>query len=75
MPSKGKQEVHEFYCTKCGKRGIPIVRQASHFREKGHLKKLYCIYCREEVNHVECRNDIEVQEFLEKFAKGEYNNG
>ena len=30
----------DFYCTSCGKKGIPIVRKAGAGRESGHLKKL-----------------------------------
>ena len=29
----------EFYCTKCGRRGIPIARRIGSQREAGHLKK------------------------------------
>lgn len=45
----------DFYCTQCGKKGIPIPRQAGSEREAGHLKKLWCLYCNKETNHVECR--------------------
>ena len=45
----------DFYCTRCGRQGIPIARRLGAEREAGHLKRLYCLYCREEVNHVECK--------------------
>ena len=45
----------EFYCTQCGKKGIPIIRKDSRNRESGHLKKLYCLTCGQETNHVECK--------------------
>ena len=45
---------HEFYCTRCGNKGISVVRDKKRSREKGHLKKLYCLTCKEEINHVEC---------------------
>lgn len=45
----------EFYCTKCGNKGIPIVRRAGRGREAGHLKKLWCIYCKEEHNFCETK--------------------
>ena len=32
----------DFYCTECGRKGIPIIRIAGKEREAGHLKKLYC---------------------------------
>ena len=30
----------EFYCCKCGTKGIPIARKKGKAREAGHLKKL-----------------------------------
>ena len=46
-------EKSKFFCTQCGNEGIPIIRKKSHLRKKGHLKKLYCIYCKKEINHIE----------------------
>ena len=45
---------HVFYCTQCGKKGIPIARKTGKYKEPGHLKKLYCLTCKMEINHVEC---------------------
>ena len=67
--------VHDFYCVKCGKKGLPCYRRKSHQHEKGHLKKLYCIYCNEEVNHYECYSYDDVNKFKEKFKKGVFING
>ena len=47
--------ISNFKCTKCGNLGIPISRKQSRQRSKEHLKKLYCIHCKEETNHVEIR--------------------
>ena len=47
---------NEFYCTQCGKKGIPVIRRKGKEREAGHLKKLYCLNCGKETNHVECRS-------------------
>ena len=30
-----------FFCTKCGREGIPVHRKKGQQREGGHLKKLY----------------------------------
>lgn len=65
---------HEFYCVRCGNRGIPIARNEAAQREKGHLKKLYCIHCKEEVNHYECRNEQDVKKFKMKFERGDFKN-
>lgn len=45
----------EFYCTNCGKKGIPIARKTGKQREAGHLKHLYCIYCKKDWNFAEVR--------------------
>ena len=45
----------KFFCTKCGHEGIPIVRRKGAEREAGHLKKIFCLTCQREVNHVECK--------------------
>ena len=51
----GKVTISDFYCTRCGRKGIPIPRSVGKEREGGHLKKLYCIYCKKETNMVEIR--------------------
>lgn len=61
----------EFYCLCCGKKGLPIVRRGSK-KERGHLKKLWCPYCMETVNHMEVRSLDERAEFLEHFERGDY---
>ena len=44
-----------FYCVICGNKGIPILRKSGSAREAGHLKKLYCLNCKTETNHAECK--------------------
>lgn len=67
----------EFYCTKCGQRGIPIARRAGIQREAGHLKKLYCLHCREETNHAEIRpfGSYNYEDFYEEFKLGRFVDG
>ena len=62
----------EFYCLKCGQKSFPLLRKASFQKEAGHRKKLYCVHCKEEINHIECRNIEEVEIFKENFKKGMY---
>ena len=62
-----------FFCTGCGHQGIPIMRPKCKNREAGHLKKLYCIYCKKEVNHVEIREQD--QKYTEQDFKLEYELG
>lgn len=66
-------QISEMYCTCCGKKGISIPRKNNKFRKSGHLKKLYCIYCGAEKNHVEIRpNDNYTYKDFELEMK--YNN-
>ena len=65
-------ETSDFYCIHCGNKGIPIQRQSGRKKEPFHRKKLYCPFCRNTVNHIECKNDFEVDTFKQNFAKGEY---
>lgn len=61
-----------FYCLVCGRPGIPLQRRASLQRAKGHRKKLYCVWCQKECNHIECKTQEEIDAFREKYEKGEY---
>lgn len=63
---------HSFYCLKCGNKGIPIMRRDAKKHTPFHRKKLYCLYCKTEVNHIECTNQLEVAEFKDNFEKGAY---
>lgn len=66
-----------FFCTQCGKEGIPIMRKNGKLREPGHLKKLYCIYCKQEVNHAEVREmgGYTEEDFKKEFEMGRFING
>lgn len=70
--AKGKVVEHSFYCIRCGNKGIPLQRKVGYQREKLHRKKLWCPTCNEEINHVECRNYLDVEEFKENFKNGVY---
>lgn len=69
----GKFISHRFFCTKCGNEGLPVYRNRGHLYKAGHLKKLFCYKCCQDVNHVECTNDLEVKQFKEDFENGVYN--
>ena len=71
MARRGYAE-HSFYCINCGNKGIPLMRKQGFKHEKLHRKKLYCIYCKEEVNHIECKTPEEVEEFKKNFENGVY---
>lgn len=72
MAKPRKTEMHDFFCLKCGKKGLPVHRRQGHQHGKYHRKKLYCFYCKEEVNHMECRNQAEIDEFKAAFERGEF---
>lgn len=59
-----------FYCTKCGKQGLSVWRTKGSGREAGHLKALYCPYCNETINHVECdaKSNYTYKDFMIEFT-------
>ena len=65
-------EAHDFYCMNCGNKNIPLPRPRGHRHSAFHRKKMYCFHCKKEVNMIECKNEFEVQEFLENFNNGVY---
>lgn len=60
---------NQFYCTKCGGRGIPICRKSGKGKEAGHLKRLWCLNCKQECNHVEVKacTHYDYSDFLLEF--------
>lgn len=70
-------KISDFYCTCCGHKGFPIIRKAGQEREPGHLKKLYCIYCKEEKNMVEIKQGgkYTLEDFEIEFYNGNFING
>lgn len=67
-----KHEEHQFYCILCGKPGIPLPRRTGFKHESMHRKKMWCPYCKTEINHIEIRTFEEKQKFLEDFENGVY---
>lgn len=72
MAKPRKTVMHDFYCLKCGRKGLPVHRRIGHQHAKFHRKKLYCFYCQEEINHMECRTQAEIDEFKAAFERGEF---
>lgn len=77
MSKNFKMTPSRFFCTKCGRESFPIMRKKGNQREAGHLKKLYCIYCKEEVNHAEIREvgGYDVEDFKQEYTLGRFVNG
>ncbi len=77
MAKNYKATPSRFFCTECGKEGITIQRKKGQQRAPGHLKKIYCLYCKKETNHFEIRDiDIEgLEQFQKEFRLGRFVNG
>lgn len=71
------QNLSDFYCTKCGNRSYPIWRKSGKAKEPGHLKKMYCLYCKAEENMVEIKQKggYTLEDFLIEFKNGNFENG
>lgn len=69
MSRKVKVEYTNLYCLNCGK-PTPLPRKVGHQYPSGHRKVLYCPWCRETVNHIECKSYADIAEFQERFDKG-----
>ena len=70
--ANGRYEQHKFFCPKCGQENYSLSRNIGHKYSKFHRKKLWCYHCKQELNCIECRTDMEIQEFKEKWAAGEF---
>ena len=72
--AKSNYSEHSFWCINCGNRGIPLARPQGFQHKTMHRKKLYCTFCKGEVNHIECKTYADVIEFRENFENGVYKN-
>lgn len=72
MVYKRSREPHRFFCLACGNEGISLFRNKGHQHGRYHRKCLYCPYCKQEVNHFECKTDEDVYEFRRRFKAGEF---
>ena len=72
--ARGAYIEHSFYCLKCGNKGIPLMRNQGFKHERHHRKKLYCPFCKQEVNHIECSSLDDIEEFHKNFENGVYKN-
>lgn len=72
MAKGNRFDMSSFYCPKCGKKAMDLPRPRSLTRQAFHRKKLYCPWCRETYNCIECRNEIERQDFIADWEDGLY---
>ena len=76
--ARDSYQEHNFYCIRCGNKGIPLSRNRGHQHGRFHRKKLYCMTCKEEVNHAEVRPFIMTyteEDFKEEFELGRFQDG
>jgi predicted RNA-binding Zn-ribbon protein involved in translation (DUF1610 family) len=67
-------QMSSFYCPKCGKKAMDLPRPRSLVRQAFHRKKLYCPWCKETYNCIECRDEWERRIFIEDWEAGLYAN-
>lgn len=65
-------ESHNFYCINCGRKGMVLSRNKGFKHKSFHRKKMYCFYCKRDINMVECKDEYESRKFLDNFKKGLY---
>lgn len=70
-----KVEFHDFYCTKCGNKGLSLPRKIGQLREPGHLKKMYCVHCQDEHNFAELSVRYKKEDFMYEFKTGNFIDG
>lgn len=77
MSKHYKTSQSRFFCTGCGREGISIHRKKGQERKGGHLKKLYCLFCKDEVNHVEIKTNgnYDLEDFKREFECGRFVDG
>ena len=63
---------NSFFCLNCGEKNVVIPRKKGHQHTSGHRKALYCPWCKNEVNHIECKTPEDVIEFRANFKEGVY---
>lgn len=71
---KNNFAISEMWCCKCGQKGISIPRKNGKYREPGHLKKIYCIHCEKDWNHVEIRPMYSDYNYEDFQLEMKYNN-
>ncbi len=66
----------DFYCLCCLNK-ITLPRKGSRQREKNHLKSIYCIHCKGNVNHYEVRDcdiDFDLEELKLEIQNGTFDS-
>ena len=70
---KGAVIYTDIYCMNCGNHSV-IPRKTGKQKEPFHRKKFYCYRCKMEVNHIELKNFLQIEEFKSNLEEGAYRN-
>jgi len=54
MSGRRNYTISEVYCKECGSK-TTVSRKKNRQREKGHIKDVWCIQCRDITKHIEKR--------------------
>lgn len=72
MKDRRNYVISYFMCTNCGHETIPLPRLANNKKHWGHLKKMYCPFCKQEYNAFEIVNDYDKEVFYQLFESGAF---
>lgn len=65
--------ISDFYCCNCATKGMPIARKLSKQKEVEHYKVIYCLVCKQELNHIEVREfDHNKEDVVRDIKEGKY---
>lgn len=70
-----KVQFHDFYCTKCGNKGLSLPRKIGQLREPGHLKRMYCFSCKDEINFAEISAGYSYDDFKYEYEHNNFQDG
>lgn len=78
MKNRRNFTMSQFWCTCCGQHIIDLPRPYREQREPGHLKKIYCPWCKAEKNAVEIKpfgSSYILEDFKQEFKLGRFKKG
>lgn len=78
MKNRRNFTMSDFYCTNCSEYIVSLPRPIRKQREKGHLKEMWCPFCKAEHNCCEIKpfgSSYTYQNFKQEFELGRFKNG
>lgn len=65
--------LNDFYCINCGFK-MTLPRKRGHQHKRGHLKKCYCVGCKQVMNFYEVKNLNDKEEFDLNYTTGAFSD-